>query len=318
LPSGLNLSGDEIYGTPTGSGQSTFTVQVSDQTTPTPQTATATFSITIELSPLSVTTTSLSNGTESQSYNQFLTSAGGIGSDSWEITSGSLPSGLNLSGDEIYGTPTGSGQSTFTVQVSDQTTPTPQTATATLSITIDPSPLSVTTTSLSNGTESQSYNQFLTSAGGAGSDSWEITSGSLPAGLNLSSDEIYGTPTGSGQSTFTVQVSDQTTPTPQTATATLSITIEPSTLAISTSSLPGGTQGYSYDQYLVSLGGYGNDTWTIKTGGLPAGLTLYSGGEIYGTPSGSGKSNFSLQVTDQTSPTPQMVTVPLSITISKP
>lgn len=61
-----------------------------------------------------ITTASLSDGTEGTPYNQALAAAG---SDtiSWSVTSGSLPSGLSLSGDAISGTPATAGTSIFTV-----------------------------------------------------------------------------------------------------------------------------------------------------------------------------------------------------------
>src|SRR3989454_6130889 len=58
-------------------------------------------------SPLSVSTTSLPNGTESVVYNQGLAAVGGTTPYSWSLFSGTLPSGLTLStSGQISGTPT--------------------------------------------------------------------------------------------------------------------------------------------------------------------------------------------------------------------
>jgi Domain of unknown function (DUF4082)/Bacterial Ig domain len=86
--------------------------------------------------PLSVSTTSLPNGTQSMAYSQSLAAAGGTGPYSWSLFSGTFPSGLALSGSgQISGTPTILGSSNFTVQVTDSSVPA-QTATQALSITV--------------------------------------------------------------------------------------------------------------------------------------------------------------------------------------
>ena len=56
-----------------------------------------------------------------------------------------------------------------------------------------------------------------------------LSSGSLPAGLTLNgaTGAITGTPTAPAGSSFTIKVTDSTTPTPQSATADLSITVLP-------------------------------------------------------------------------------------------
>jgi hypothetical protein len=90
----------------------------------------------ITTSPLSVSTSSLPSGTQSVAYSQTLTATGGIGSYSWSLSSGTLPTGLTLTnGGLISGTPTAFGTNSFTVQVTDSSSP-PQTATKAFSISI--------------------------------------------------------------------------------------------------------------------------------------------------------------------------------------
>lgn len=68
-------------------------------------------------------------------------------------------------------------------------------------------------------------------------------------------------------------------------------------LAITTASLPGGTNGVAYSQTLASNGGAAV-TWSISAGTLPAGLTLNAAtGAITGTPTTAGTSNFTVKAT---------------------
>ena len=183
LPAGLSLStGGAITGTPTAAGPANFTVQVKDGSQ---NTATKDLSIAVTAAPLHVATGSLPNGMAGAAYSETLGGTGGTGGYSWSLTTGSLPAGLSLSGGgTISGTPTAVGPSSFTVQVKDSAQ---NTATKALSISVAPAPLTITTTSLPNGTAGTGYSQTIAATGGTGGYVWSIASGSLPAGLNLSS-----------------------------------------------------------------------------------------------------------------------------------
>lgn len=112
--------------------------------------------------------------------------------------------------------PTGATTGNVIVTVSGQS------ASAPLTIIPAGTPLNITTTSLPNGTTGTAYNQTLAATGGTGTYTWALASGSLPAGLSLSTAGIIsGTPTAVGTSSFTVQVSDGT----NTDSQALSITI---------------------------------------------------------------------------------------------
>jgi hypothetical protein len=71
-------------------------------------------------------------------------------------------------------------------------------------------PLAVTSTTLPSGTVGVTYaTQQLTATGGTNTYTWTIASGTLPAGLTLSSSgAISGTPTASGVSAFVVSATD--------------------------------------------------------------------------------------------------------------
>src|ERR1700722_2944679 len=78
-----------------------------------------------------------------------------------------------------------------------------------------------------------------------------------------------------------------------------SSSVAPNPLVITTLSLAGGTVTLSYSTTLTAAGGTGMGyEWTISTGTLPSGLTLVTSGVLSGTPTASGTSNFTVEVTD--------------------
>lgn len=123
LPSGLSFStSGAITGVPAFAGTaSSLFFQVTDSTG---AVASATFSINItaEPSPPSVVTTSLPAGTVGAGYSWALQATGGTTPYTWELKSGSLPSGLSLSAGTgaITGIPSTAGTSNDLVfQVTD-------------------------------------------------------------------------------------------------------------------------------------------------------------------------------------------------------
>jgi large repetitive protein len=169
----------------------------------------------------------------------------------------------------------------------------------------------VTTSSLPAATQTAAYSSTLAANGGTGAYNWSVVSGSLPAGLSLNATTgaISGTPTASGSSSFTVQVSDANG---NTGTKALGITVNP-VPTITTTALPMGRLTVAYSATLQASGGTAPLTWSIASGSLPAGLTLNtSTGAITGTPTAAGASNFTAQVTDANS---AVATQALSITV---
>ena len=74
-----------------------------------------------------------------------------------------------------------------------------------------------------------------------------------------------------------------------------------STLAVSTSTLPGATKSTAYNATLAASGGSTPYTWRVSAGSLPAGLTLSTAGAITGTPTTTGASTFTVEVMDSKS-----------------
>ena len=168
---------------------------------------------------LSITTTSLPNGTVSSAYSTTLAASGGVSPYVWSLGSGSsLPSGLSLSsGGAISGTPSAAGTTSIVVTVTDHAG-TSVSATLSLDV-VAGSALSILTTELPDGTPysgqpGSPYSADLVASGGSGSYTWSLASGSaLPSGLSLSSSGVISGPTvGYGPHTFTVVVADAANP----------------------------------------------------------------------------------------------------------
>jgi hypothetical protein len=319
MPPGLNLSPStgQISGTPQIPLNNTpLTFQAVDSGSP-EQSATASLTLTIT-NPLQITTTSLTNGVLNAPYSQTLAASGGTGPYSWQQTGGSLPSGLsfNTSTGAITGTPTtGANGTQLSFKVTDSSTPA-LTATATLSLTVSSS-LSITTGSLANGVVNAAYSQSLSVAGGAGPYTWQLNTGTLPAGLglNTSTGVISGTPLAAVTNTpLSFKVTDSSAPA-QTASATLSLTIV-AQLTITTTTLPNSVVGTAYSQALTATGGTGPYSWQL-TGTLPSGLSFnQSTGQISGTAlAAAPATSLTFKVTDSGNPQ-QTATASLSITVA--
>ena len=325
LPTGLSLNATTglISGTPSQNINSTpLTFKVTDSSSPV---ATATVNLILTITPLTpvITTASLPNGQVGVAYSQTLVATGGSGALTWSLTAGTLPNGLSLNATSglISGTPTAVVVATpLTFKVTDSSTP-PLTATANLTLTITPPTLTITTTSLANGTVNVGYMQTLMATGGTGALTWQLTAGTLPAGLalNASAGTISGTPTTAVTAPLTFKVTDSGSPV-QTATSTnLSITIASATLAVTTSSLPNGQVNVPYSLTLAASGGTGADTWQLIAGTLPAGLSLNPSGVISGTPSTPVTNTpLTFKVTDSGSPAQTATTTGLTLTILPP
>ena len=87
---------------------------------------------------------------------------------------------------------------------------------------------------------------------------------------------------------------------------------------ITDSPLPEGQVGVDYSQSLTTMGGTAPYTWLHTGGSLPGGLSLDASGAITGMPDIDGTFDFTVQVTDSASPTPDTATKTLSITITMP
>ncbi len=121
---------------------------------------------------LSITSTSLPQGTVGAAYATSLSASGGTTPYTWTLQSGTLPAGLSLNSSNglISGTPTAGGMSSFTVRVTDAAS---ATATKSLSVTIVNSadttaPAAINTASAATGASAGQINLNWTAPGDDG------------------------------------------------------------------------------------------------------------------------------------------------------
>jgi len=156
---------------------------------------------------------------------------------------------------------------------------------------------------LPTGIVGQAYSVTLGVSGGTAPFTWGVSGGSLPPGLSLdpSTGVISGTPTTTGIFLFTVQVTDSSSPV-RSGTADFSLTVVQQ-LLVTTTTLANPVVGTPYSATLTSSGGLAPVSWSLVSGSLPPGLALDPAtGVISGTPTIQGIFNFTVQVTDSSSP----------------
>ena len=195
---------------------------------------------------------------------------------------------------------------------------------ANLSITVgdptQPPPLSIAGPSSMSAVKGTAFTNAMPATGGTPPYSWQVVSGTLPAGINLNSTTgtLAGTPTGTGSFAATIQVTDsrsQTAQKPVTFTVTEPAGPPVPAVEILTSTLPAATKGVAFNQQLNATGGKSPYTWTVTSGALPGGLALATTGLISGTPGVTGSLSFTVTATDSESRT---ASKPLSITVAAP
>ncbi|MBE7541418.1 MAG: Ig domain-containing protein [Bryobacteraceae bacterium] len=309
LPPGLSInpSTGVVSGTPTQEVDAMFVIVATDA-----QGLSGTYltGIRIILAP-TIQPPTIPAATQGQSYQQVFYVLGGVQPSFMSVTGGPIPGMTFTPGSDpqlgetltLTGTPTTAGSYPFTINGVDDLG---LQSTRNYTLVVN-SPFQISPTTFPNGTVGTVYSQQL-SVNTADPVTWQLTGGSLPAGLVLSASNgtISGTPTQAGTSNFTVRANISTgfavIPVDS---SLLSITITNAPLVLQTSSLPDGFVGTAYQQSLTATGGQTPYTYSLFSGNLPAGLTLTSAGTITGTPTAEGTASFVARVTDSDSATNQ-------------
>ncbi len=318
LPAGLTLSSDgTLSGTPTAGGSFSFSVTAKDANSIPGSLA---YSLTVSAPTITIAPLSLPAAQVNLPYSQTLSASGGTAPYSFAVTSGALPAGLTLSSAGVLsGTPTASGTFTFTVTATDSSTGTgaPFSAVDSYTLTVNASTITLAPTSLPSGQVGQAYTLVsLTAIGGTAPYSYSVTTGSLPAGLTLSSAGVLsGTPTAGGSFSFTVTATDANSITGSQA---YSITASAPAITVSPSSLLAAQVNASYSQTLTASGGTAPYSFAVTSGTLPTGLTFDGASATFsGTPTVGGSFAVTVTVTDSSTGTgPYTAPVNLTLTVN--
>lgn len=271
------------------------------QTTVGNNVAAATASLIAACPVVTLTPATLPAGVAGTAYAQTLVGSGGTGPYTFAVTSGTLPPGLTLSPSGVLtGTPTEVGSSTVTVRGTDGNTCTAD-RTYTIVITAVRCPvITLAPATVPAGVVGTAYSQALTASGGSGPYSFAVVSGTLPAGMTLSSAGLLaGTPSTTGSSTVTVRGSD-TNGCPGEVTYTIVIAAATAcpVVTLAPVTLPSALVGAAYSQALTAAGGTAPYVYSVTGGALPGGLALSAAGVLSGTPSLNAASSFTVRATD--------------------
>jgi large repetitive protein len=157
------------------------------------------------------------------------------------------------------------------------------------------------------GETGKAYSFQFHGAGGCGPAlpyQYKVLAGSLPTGLSLSSSGlISGTPSVGGGWSFWVELSDENPPSaswcvPSSAQREFSISVVQGLTIKQNALSPKATflnEPYSFQ---LSADGGGTQVWSLKSGSLPAGMSVNPNGLVSGTPTATGDFTFVVQVTD--------------------
>jgi hypothetical protein len=163
---------------------------------------------------ITITTTSLPNGTVSKAYSAVINASNGCTPYSWTITSGDLPPGISMklsattTSLDLYGTPTTAATYSFTVSAKGCGG---QVSSVSYKVVVQ-SYVNITTSSLPNGTVNTAYSAVIDASGGCTPYKWAIASGALPAGVTATvssttrSLNLAGTPTTAATDSLAVKV----------------------------------------------------------------------------------------------------------------
>ena len=320
IPAGMSLAANGVLsGTPTQSGTFPITVKVTDVNGC--MGISATFTLVINCQNIAVTPPAVTTGTVSSFFNQSFTQQGSIGTATYTLNSGTLPTGITLAvNGTLAGIPTQSGNFPITVKVTDSNGCTGISPTYTLVIGCQG--ITVTPPAVTTGTANTPFSQSFTQSAGLGAITFTINTGTLPAGLTLSpAGVLSGTPTQTGSFNITVNATDVNGCAGISPSYTLVIGCQ--TITVTPPAVTTGAIGAAFSQSFTQTAAIGAVTFSINSGSLPPGLTLAANGLVSGMPTQLGSFPVTVKVTDANgcmgvSPTTTFVITCQTITVTPP
>ncbi|WP_370680906.1 Ig-like domain-containing protein [Comamonas sp. GB3 AK4-5] len=288
-------SGANIYYTPavgySGTDAFSYTATNTSGTS-----AAATVTVTVTAPTLLLTPNTLNSGTVGSAYGQTLASSEGTAPYTYTLSSGSLPEGLSLgSSGAITGTPTASGNFSFTIQSTDAYG---ATGAQNYVLLITPLPVPVANASSITVLANSNANPVALSITGAATSvavatqALQGTATASSTGISISYTPVAGY---SGADSFTYTASNASG---SSAAAMVTIAVTAPVLMLSPSTLITGMVGSAYSQTLSASQGTAPYTYALSSGALPGGLNLGSDGVLQGTPTASDSFSFTIQATD--------------------
>jgi hypothetical protein len=233
---------------------------------------------------LEIGTAELAPALRGEDYRQRLRANGGIRPITWEVTSGSLPTGITIdpATGVLAGVPTEGGSSTFTATVTgaDAVSVSREFTLEVAFVAIDPV---VWPVALRVGEPMQ---RQLTARGSAPPFTWDVVSGELPPGVTVDAATglLAGTPTSAGSFPATLGATDADGNTGS-VTHTF-LVVEP--LTILTTSLPDAVAGTPYSTTLQLSGGQAPYSWGWSGDPVPGLQLAMETGVLSGTPTTPG------------------------------
>ncbi len=258
------------------------------------------------VAPLTLAPSSpLTAATVGASYSNTISASGGTGPYTFAVTSGALPAGLTLaSGGGLSGTPTAGGTFNFTITATDGGSS--AVGNQAYALTVNAPTITVGPNFPPNMQVATPYGQQFAASGGTGPYTFAVTSGSIPAGMTLSSDGLLsGTATQGGTFNFTITATDSSAGTgPYSGSHAYTLLAQAASVSTSPTTLPDGAVASAYSQKVSGTGGTAPYAFQITGGALPAGLSLNgTTGVVSGTPTASGAFTVFIVATDSSTGT---------------
>jgi DNA-binding beta-propeller fold protein YncE len=174
--------------------------------------------------------------------------------------------------------------------------------------------ITLSPTSLPNAVYGTAYSQTIVAAGGASPYTYAVTGGALPAGISLnpSTGVLAGTPSATGNFSFTVTATDTIS---FSGSQAYTLTVNAPTISLSPTTLPTATVAVAYNTTLSAGGGASPYSYVVTSGALPGGVTMSSAGALSGTPTAGGTFNFTVTAKDTDNFTGSQV---YTLTVSAP
>ena len=317
LPSGLSMTTTgALQGAPTAIGSFGFDVQVADGAG---ATVDRTFQLEVVL-PIVTIDSDLSDGQVGNPYSGSVFANGGLQPYTFSVSAGALPPGLQLDPRGIVqGVPETTGSYAFTLTVADNNISFgPVTANRTYTIRIEPSGFVFGPDTLPNARTDELYQQHFNVLYGPPAYDYAVSAGTLPQGVFVSGDMLYGTPNEAGSFAFSITGSDGHPDVPSSYTRDYVLVVELSAVEILPFSFPEATAGRPYSQKINARGGIRPYRYSLAGGVLPPGMSVGLDGYISGTPTAVGRFTFTLQAADSGSGTASTGTREFSLTVVLP